>query len=325
MNARMKKSCFPILAALCIASGSAEARDCTADAPVQVSRIDFTGHARSVQAQDRMLYLPDGSRAAHVHLVATGNGTISYRWYRDDKAVAAAQVVIGSTAAGPGATGWDSWSSLSLPSPPRASLRVQVLGPGQCVLAEAALASTPFTGQPQIRAALDALAVDDATGAKIALNNLPVAAGEPALQRFAHHLLDNDVALARASRQVRDGQLFLVETTLRDVERRLGPSPIDQSLRMRIGGIRRAAAAMHVQLRHDDIAMVHAMRHLLEMEKLFRGDYPLLREHADKLVTPALARAGGDFTMADWHPTLRGYQLVLQDKRTGESFVVAPD
>lgn len=307
---------------LILASACTSARDCPADAPMRVARIDFTAHARSVDARDRMLYLPAGSRAIHVHVVASGQGTLFYRWYRDDRSVAEAQAVIGSP---DGHDTWDSWSNLALPDAPRSGAYLRVLGPGECVLAEATLAVTPFAGQPQIREALTALAMDDAIGARIALNSIPDTATDPALHRFAQQLRERDVAIARAAGQTREGRLFLVESTLRDVERRLGASLVDRALRERIGTVRRAAAAKRAGLRQDDMLTVLAVRHLLETEKLVRGDYPLLREDAMRLLQPALEKAGDDFTMTEWQPTLRGYRLLLQDKRTGESFVVTPD
>ncbi|MFP5441138.1 MAG: hypothetical protein ACLGHJ_06575 [Gammaproteobacteria bacterium] len=178
---------------------------------------------------------------------------------------------------------------------------------------------------PRIAEARQALAAGDATGAKIALNMLAEETQDRALLRTARRMLDIDVNIAEAGEQVRRRQLFLVEGTLRAAERRLGKTAGDQPLRDRIAAVRRAEAEARKELAREDAHMAIAVRSLLETEKLVRGDYPLLREDAERLLLPALRQAGDDFALVDWKPTLRGYRLMLQDKRTGDSFEVTPD
>lgn len=189
----------------------------------------------------------------------------------------------------------------------------------------AGVAADPVVTHPRIAEAQQALAAGDATGAKIALNMLAEETQDRALLRTARRMLDIDVNIAEAGEQVRRRQLFLVEGTLRAAERRLGKTAGDQPLRDRIAAVRRAEAEVRKELAREDAHMAIAVRSLLETEKLVRGDYPLLREDAERLLLPALRQAGDDFALVDWKPTLRGYRLVLQDKRTGDSFEVTPD
>lgn len=189
----------------------------------------------------------------------------------------------------------------------------------------AGMAADPVVTHPRLTEARQALAAGDATGAKIALNMLAEETQDHALLRTARRMLDIDVNIAEAGEQVRRRELFLVEGTLRAAERRLGKTAGDQPLRERIAAVRRAAADVRKELAREDAHMAIAVRTLLETEKLVRGDYPLLREDAERLLLPALLQAGDDFALVDWKPTLRGYRLVLQDKRTGDSFEVTPD
>lgn len=189
----------------------------------------------------------------------------------------------------------------------------------------AGVAADPVVTHPRIAEAQQALAAGDATGAKIALNMLAEETQDRALLRTARRMLDIDVNIAEAGEQVRRRQLFLVEGTLRAAERRLGKTAGDQPLRDRIAAVRRAEAEARKELAREDAHMAIAVRSLLETEKLVRGDYPLLREDAERLLLPALRQAGDDFALVDWKPTLRGYRLMLQDKRTGDSFEVTPD
>lgn len=189
----------------------------------------------------------------------------------------------------------------------------------------AGVAADPVVTHPRIAEAQQALAAGDATGAKIALNMLAEETQDRALLRTARRMLDIDVNIAEAGEQVQRRELFLVEGTLRAAERRLGKTAGDRPLQDRIAAVRRAAADMRKELAREDAHMAIAVRKLLETEKLVRGDYPLLREDAERLLLPALLQAGDDFALVDWKPTLRGYRLVLQDKRTGDSFEVTPD
>lgn len=189
----------------------------------------------------------------------------------------------------------------------------------------AGVAADPVVTHPRIAEARQALAAGDATGAKIALNMLAEETQDRALLRTARRMLEIDVSIAEAAEQVTRRDLFLVEGTLRAAERRLGKTAGDQSLRDRIAAVRRAAADARKELAREDAHMAIAVRKLLETEKLVRGDYPLLREDAERLLLPALRQAGDDFALVDWKPTLRGYRLLLQDKRTGDSFEVTPD
>lgn len=189
----------------------------------------------------------------------------------------------------------------------------------------AAAAADPAVMHPRIAEAQQALAAGDATGAKIALNMLAEETQDRALLRTARRMLDIDVNIAEAGEQVQRRELFLVEGTLRAAERRLRKTAGDQPLREHIAAVRRAAADARKELAREDAHMAIAVRKLLETEKLVRGDYPLLREDAERLLLPALLQAGDDFALVDWKPTLRGYRLVLQDKRTGDTFEVTPD
>ncbi|MFZ5722851.1 MAG: hypothetical protein ACOY33_04225 [Pseudomonadota bacterium] len=195
------------------------------------------------------------------------------------------------------------------------------------LLLHGTLAAGPAPGpdHPRIREARQAIAAGDATGAKIALNILLEETKDRALVRTAQRMLAIDVALAEAGTQVRDNELFLVEGSLRAVEKKLGRGDSDRAARAVIADIRRLAEEARGRLRREDILMGLAIRRLLETEKLIRGDYPLLREDAERLLLPALQQAGDEFSLVDWKPTLRGYRLLLQDKRTGESFEVTPD
>lgn len=320
------KRLFPLIAGALLA-GTACAGDCPADTAPQLVAAQFTSQVRAQAPQDRLLYLSPGAREVYVHATTRGTGTITWRWFRDGKRVADVSARVGDPAATAGATAneWHAWSRLRLSPPVPNDIRVQILGPGDCLLRELTLASTAFVDEAHIRQALAALAAGDATGAKIALNTLLEDTPPPAVARTARRLLDTDVAIARAHAQAEGNELFLVEASLRDVERKLGDTAVDRSLRERIADVRRVAADTRTRIRREDALVALATRNLLETEKLFSGDYPLLREDTERLVTPALAYAGGEFTLADWKPTLRGYRLVLQDKRTGEAFDVTPD
>lgn len=196
----------------------------------------------------------------------------------------------------------------------------------KCPPHEMISASATFADHPDIRKAREQLAAGDATGAKITLKILLESAtpGRP-LAKFAQRMLDRDVALAQALERARAGDLFLVEGTLKQVERQLGKTPADQAARKYIVEIRREVAAQKVRFASEGHIIAIAVRHLLETEKLFRGDYPLWREDANKIVSPALVYAGDTFVMINWQPTLRGYKLLLQDKRTGSSIEVSPE
>lgn len=302
-----------------LAGAGAHAGNCPADTAPQLLDARFASMVRSQLPQDRLLYLPAGAREVYVHATTRGQGRITYRWFRDGKRV----IDVG---AGVGKGEWHTWSRLRLPPPAPGVVQVQILSAADgCLLRELTLPGTAWVDQPRIREALAALAADDAIGAKIALNTLLEEQPAAALARTARQLLETDVAIARARAQVASGEVFLVEESLRAVERKLGRSSRDQALRERIAEVRRLAGEARVQLRRDDAHMAIATRHLLETEKLFTGDYPLWREQAEQLVNPALVHAGNDFVLVDWQPTLRGYRLVLQDKRSGEAFEVTPE
>lgn len=297
----------------------ARAGDCPAGAMPQLLDARFASMVRSQLPQDRLLYLPAGAREVYVHATTRGQGRITYRWFRDGKRVIDVGASVGNGE-------WHTWSRLRLPPPAPGAVQVQILSvAGNCLLRELTLPGTAWVDQPRIREALAALAADDAIGAKIALNTLLEEQPTAALARTARQLLDTDVAIARARAQVANGELFLVNEGLRAVERKLGRSSRDQALRERIAEVRRLAELARVQFRRDDAHVAIATRHLLETEKLFTGDYPLWREQAEQLVNPALAHAGNEFVLVDWQPTLRGYRLVLQDKRSGEAFEVTPE
>lgn len=189
----------------------------------------------------------------------------------------------------------------------------------------AGMAADPVVTHPRIAEAQQALAAGDATGAKMALNMLLEETRDPTLQRAARRMLAIDASIARAGEQIVQKQLFVVEPTLRAAERQLGSSAGDKVLRERIAGLRHQAVEARKELQREDAYMAIAVRNLLETEKLFRGDYPLLREDAERLLLPALKKVGDEYSLVDWKPTLRGYQLILQDQRSGDRFSVTPD
>ncbi len=195
-----------------------------------------------------------------------------------------------------------------------------------CLPRDITLAGTAIADHPDIRKAREQLAAGDATGAKITLKVLLESAtpGRP-LARLAQRMLDRDVALAQALEHARAGDLFLIEGTLKKIDRQLGKTPADQATRKRIAEIRHEVAAQKIRLASEGHIIAIAVRHLLETEKLFRGDYPLWREDAEKIIKPALVYAGDTFVMTKWQPTLRGYKLWLQDKRTGSTIEVSPE
>lgn len=178
---------------------------------------------------------------------------------------------------------------------------------------------------PRLAEAEKALAANDATGAKIALNLLAEETRDPALRRQAKHMMDTALPVAEAGKYLQRGELFLVEPTLRAVEKRLGRSASDVELKARIAALRQQADALHAQLRREDTWTALAARKLLETEKFYAGDYPLTRADAERLLLPALKTDGNKYRLQDWQPTLRGYRLVLQNTRSGDNVEVTPD
>lgn len=298
---------------------AAAARNCPADGAPALVATQFTSRAQAQKPQDRLLYLAPGTREIFIHATTLGAGKITYRWYQDGKRVI-------DVAANVGTGLWHTWSRLRMGAPMPEDVRVQLLGANNCLLRELTLASAAFAEHPEIRKAWQQLAADDATGAKITLKLLleSLTPNGP-LAKAVRRMLDRDVALAQALERARAGELFLVAGTLQKIERQLGNRPADRSARDRIADIRREMAAQKIRLAREGNFMALATRHLLETEKLFRGDYPLWRAEAERVVTPALIYAGNTFAMIDWQPTLRGYRLLLQDKRTGSTIEVTPD
>lgn len=297
----------------------AMARDCDPARSPQLEDAWFSTSVHAALPPARLLYLPPGSRELFVHARTRGPGKVTWRWFRDGKRVIDVGAQVGEGA-------WNSRSRLRLPPPLPGEVRVQLLGADGCLLRELTLAASAFVEVPAVRDAWQQLAGNDATGAKITLKLLleGTPAGSP-LARHAQRMIDRDVAIAQAGERIAAGELFLVESSLEAVERRLGRSAGDNAARTRIADVRKAAAQESARLQSEGNLVALATRHLLETEKLVNGDYPLLREDAERLVTPALARAGDHYTIVDWKPTLRGYRLVLQDKRTGGALEVTPD
>lgn len=303
---------------LSVAADAATA-PCGDDAPVRLLNAQFTSGIRSDRLPlDRIGYLAPGTRLLHLHTITAGLGKITYRWLRDGKHVMDVGVAVG-----PGE--WRAWSRLRLTPPDPATVSAQVLGPGGCLLRELTLPASAFAENDAIRAALSLLAQGDAVGARIALNTLLEQSPGRTVARDARRLLDTDVALAQAMERVHAGEIFLVEESLKQVEKQLGRSARDRALREQIADIRRQAAAARTTIARDWPRVAAAARHLLETQKLFAGDYPLERADAERLVTPALQYAGDTYALVDWQPTLRGYRLLLQDKRTGDAIEVTPD
>lgn len=295
------------------------ARDCDQDASPVLINAQFTSRVRSQQPQDDLLYLPVSAREIYVHATTRGEGKITYRWLRDGKRVMDVGVNVGKGE-------WHTWSRLRLPPPVPNDVRVQVLGPGECLLRDMTLAATALVDQPDIAKAWQQLAAGDATGAKITLKMLlETAPSRSTLARTAQRMLDIDVVLAQAQTRASGDELFLVEPALKAMEKKLGKSAADRGIRTRIEKIRSVARLHRQHLAREGSLMAIATRHLLETGKIFTGDYPLLREDAERLVVPALRHAGDAYAMVDWQPTLRGYKLTLQDKRSGDALLVTPD
>lgn len=315
---QMQRRLITFLIAL-LTVNAAAARECPANGSPALVAAQFTSRVHAQKPQDRLLYLAPGTREIFIHATTLGAGKITYRWYRDGKRV----IDVGANV---GTGQWHTWSRLRIGTPMPEEVRVQLLGASGCLLRELSLASTAFAEHPEIRKAWQQLAADDATGAKITLKLLleSVTPNSP-LAKVAQRMLDRDVALGQALERARAGELFLVESTLKGVEQHLGNRPADRSARDRIVDIRREMAAQKIRLAREGNFVALATRHLLETEKLFRGDYPLWRAEAEQVVMPALTYAGNTFVMTDWQPTLRGYKLLLQDKRTGNAIEVTPD
>lgn len=315
------KSCLLSIALLLPCLAFAAPRECgERDAP-QLTTAQFTAAVgKDQRPADKLAYLPTNLRKLHVHATTRGNGKLTYRWLRDGKRMPDVSVNVG-----PGA--WRSWSRLDIPAPLRNGAQLQILGNGGgCLLKEMTLPTGMQTDNPAILSIWQALAGGDTTGARIMLKTL-LETEKPgsAAARAAQRLLDVDLVLAQAEQRVRDRELFLVEESLKSVERRLARNLRDTAARERIAGIRRDAERTRALLAREQAPLAHAVRHVLQIQKLQTGDYPLTREDAEQLLTPILASAAADFHMVDWVPTLRGYRLVLQDKRTGDTFEVSPD
>jgi hypothetical protein len=302
---------------------SAVAAACAESASPRLSAAQFTSAVRSQQPQDNLPFLPPGSREVFIHATTRGAGKITYRWFRDGRRVIDVGVNVGNGE-------WHTWSRLRLPPPLPGELRVQILGADGCLLREMTLAATAFADHPEIRRALQQLASGDAAAAKLTLNILleETPARSP-VGRSAQRLLDVEVAVAQAAQRAGGDELFLVEPALAAAEKKLGRNKAwgaaDRQVRARIAAIRAVAAARRVLLAREGNLMVLATQHLLETQKIFSGDYPLLREDAEDIVAPALLHAGDTYAMLDWEPTLRGYRLILQDKRSGDAFEVMPE
>lgn len=175
----------------------------------------------------------------------------------------------------------------------------------------------------RLQAACDLLAAGDATGARLALREITDARATPrALRREAQRLLDVDLALLQAEQQIARDDIFLTPGLLDAAARKAGNSPMAQE---RLAQLRARLAEVQARLRGEAALLASATAHLLETAKLLHGDYPLHEAEARALIEPALAQAGGHFTVTGWKPTLRGYELLLQDTRSGESVPVVPD
>lgn len=289
-----------------------------AQSPVLVA-AQFTSAVRSQQPQDKLLYLPSTAREVYIHATTQGAGTITYRWFRDGKRVI-------DVASKVGAGEWHTWSRLRLPPPAPGEVQVQVLGTDGCLLRDLTLAASAFVDNAEIAKAWRQIAAGDGSGAKLTLKLLlEETPPRSPLGRAAQRLLDYEVAVAQAGERAHGDELFLVEPALKAVENKLGRRAADSALRERIAEVRAVAAARRLQLDSEANYTALATRRLLEAQKIFDGDYPLLREDAEKVVTPALAKAGDQYALLDWQPTLRGYRLVLQDKRSGAAVEVTPN
>lgn len=314
------KSCLLPIALLLPCLAFAAPRECGEHDEPQLSTAQFTAAVgKGQRPAGKPAYLPPDLRKLHAHVTTRGNGKLTYRWLRDGKRMPEVSVNVG-----PGT--WHSSSRLDIPTPLRDGAQLQILGSNGCLLREMTLPAGMQTENPAIQSIWQALAGDDATGARIMIKTLlETEKRGSAVARAAQRLLDVDLVLVQAEQRVRDRELFLVEESLKGVERRLAHNLRDTAARERIAAIRRDAANTRTLLAREQAPLAHAMRHLLQIQKLQAGDYPLAREDAEQLVAPVLASAAADFRMVDWMPTLRGYRLVLQDKRTGDTFEISPD
>lgn len=166
---------------------------------------------------------------------------------------------------------------------------------------------------PELAAACALLANGDDVGARLALREIIDDRRQPrALRRAATLLFDNDLALLRVEQLLARDEIFLVEGML------AGVTATDDATRARVARLRARSAALRAQLAQEAAWSAEALRHVLETERLFRGDYPLERAQAEQVLAPLLARLGDHYLLAHWEPTLRGYRLQLQDRRSGE-------
>lgn len=312
-------SALAIALLLALSAGKARAADCGAAVSPSLATAQFTSMVRSQQPQDQLLYLPPGSREVYVHATTRGPGKIIYRWFRDGRRVIDVGAQVGNGE-------WHTWSRLRLPPPVPGEVRVQILGPEGCLLKDLTLAATAFVDNESIRKAWKQIAANDGSAAKLTLKLLlEETPRNSKLGRAAQRLLDFEVAVTQAHERAGGDELFLVEPALKQVEKRLGRSAADRALRARIAEVREIAALRGKELASEGNYMALATRHLLETRKIVSGDYPLWREDAEKLLNPALAHAGNTYAVVDWEPTLRGYRLVLQDKRSGVALEVTPN
>lgn len=292
---------------------------CAPNTTPALTDVQFTNSKHSPQPHNRLFYLPAETRAVFIHSKTTGPGKITWRWLHNGKRMP-------DVAAEMGDGTWHSWSRLRHIPAGTKDIRVQLYGAQNCLLADMRLATVDFADHPQIRKAWQQLAAEDVTGAKLTLKLLlETIPPRSALARSTQRMLDVDVALGQALARAKTGQLFLVESTLKDIQRRLGSSAADHAASNRITEITRESTRQGVLLAREGNFVALATRHLLETEKIYAGDYPLWREDAEKILKPALIHAGDTFTVIDWKPTLRGYQLLLQDKRTGKVIEVVPE
>lgn len=188
-------------------------------------------------------------------------------------------------------------------------------------------ASTPpMPAPPELTPARKALAAGDLVSARIALNTLlEETRRNPELARAARRMLEVDLPLTQAEQRLAGKETFLLEESLKAVERKLKRPPQDADIRERMATIRQQIALVKETLERERPSLSYAVRYQLNLYRLENGNFPLTREEADSALTPALARGAKDFSLISWTPTPGGYRLLLQDKRSGESFEITPE
>lgn len=179
---------------------------------------------------------------------------------------------------------------------------------------------------PQLEPAQKAIARGDLVSARIALNTiLEETRRHSELARAARRLFDVELPLPHAEQRLAAAETFLVEDSLKAIERKLARPPKDAEARERISRIRQRITEVDAQLEREQPALAHAVRYLLSLHRIRTGHYPISDEEAGALLAPGLAQGTADFSLAGWTPLPGGYRAILLDRRSGKSFEITPD